>query len=325
MTALSLIVCTYNNARHLETALASLAAQEVTGRSTFDVVVVDNNCTDDTATVVDAFAQANPALAVRRIHESRQGLTPARQCGVVNTTAEWIAFVDDDCVLAPDWVAQVLAFARQNPRCGAIGGRVVLDYLSPPDPYLKDYGWLMGHQDFGEAARAVPYLVGAGLVLRRTALDQSGWTEKPLLQDRIAQRLVSGGDMEIGLRIAAKNWQLCYLPACRLYHRIPERRTKSPYLRRLAFGLGASEVMVKALTWDGTRAAFLGDAARRAVARSQAATRRACRALIKRQDLRPARLDASFAYGNWAGIAHLLRLPAADRSETLGAARRADR
>jgi glycosyltransferase involved in cell wall biosynthesis len=324
MTALSLIVCTYNNCRQLETALASIAAQRLASDTAFDLLVVDNNCTDDTATVVDAFAQANPALAVRRIHESRQGLTPARQCGAVHSAAEWIAFVDDDCVLEPDWVAQVLAFTRQNPRCGAIGGRVVLDYLSPPDPYLKDYGWLMGHQDFGEVARAVPYLVGAGLVLRRTALDQSGWTEKPLLQDRIAERLVSGGDMEIGPRIAAKNWQLCYLPACRLYHRIPERRMGNLYLRRLAFGLGASEVMVKALTWDGTQAELLGVAARRAAARSLAATKRACRALIKRRDLRPARLDASFARGNWAGIAHMLRLPAADRSEILGAARRAD-
>lgn len=324
MAALSLIVCTYNNARQLETALASIAAQEVPDGSTFDVVVVDNNCTDDTAAVVDAFARANPALAVRRIRERRQGLTPARQCGVVHTAAEWIAFVDDDCVLEPDWVAQVLAFTRQNPRCGAIGGRVVLDYLSPPNPYLEDYGWLMGRQDFGEVATVVPYLVGAGLILRREALDQSGWTEKPLLQDRIAKRLVSGGDMEIGLRIAAKNWQLCYLPTCRLYHRIPERRMKSPYLRRLAFGLGASEVMVKALTWDGTQARFLQAAAGRAAARSISAMRRAGRALIKRRDLRPARLDASFACGNWAGIAHMLRLPATDRTEIFGAARHAD-
>jgi len=321
MTALSLIVCTYNNCRQLETALASIAAQAVAPDTAFDLLVVDNNCTDDTAAVVDAFARANPALAVRRIRESRQGLTPARQCGVANTAAEWIAFVDDDCALEPDWVAQALAFARQNPQCGAIGGRVVLDYLSPPDPYLKDYGWLMGSQDFGDLATPVPYLVGAGLVLRRTALDQSGWSEKPLLQDRVGKRLVSGGDMEIGLRIAAKNWQLCYLPACRLYHRIEDRRLKGPYLRRLAFGLGASEVMVTALGWEGGQAAFLAAAVRRAVARSAAATGRAGRALVSQRDLRPARLDASFACGNWAGVAHMLRLPATERSEILGAAR----
>ena len=281
---------------------------------------MDNNCADDTGQVVETFAEDHRSFETRLVREARQGLTHARQCGFAQTRSDWVAFVDDDCVLRPDWVEQVLAFARQNPRCGAIGGRVILDHESPPAPYLNEFGWLMGRQDLGDSPQRVSWLVGAGLVLRRAAVLDSGWAHKPLLKDRIGGHLVSGGDVEIGLRIAAKGWELWYLPACRLDHRIPEWRMRDPYLRRLAFGLGASDVLVKGLRWNGSRAGFVGAAVTGATGYSIRAAGRGLRAGLRGRDLRPARLDAAFALGNWAGVAQWLRLPAALRGEILGAA-----
>ena len=321
MYDLSLIICTYNNSRQLCETLASIAAQCIDSGTAVEIVVVDNNCTDDTAAVVSSFATANRSFNTRLIRETRQGLTYARHCGVVHSVAEWLAFVDDDCVLYPNWVEQALDFARQNPQCGAIGGRVILSYDTPPAPYLDEFGWLMGQQVHGDESKCVPWLVGAGLILRRAALVDSGWVHKPLLKDRIGKRLVSGGDMEIGLRIAAKNWELWYLPSCRLDHRIPEWRTKDAYLRRLAFGLGASEVMVKGLSWTGSQAGFVRAAMGQAAVYSSRALRRGLRALLKGRDLRPARLDAKFALGNWVGVGRLIRSPAAIRNEIIGAAR----
>jgi len=321
MPDLSIIICTYNNARQLRDALAGIAAQRLGDGTALEIVVVDNNCTDDTAAVVDAFASANPALNARLVREARQGLTPARQCGVVNSTADWLAFVDDDCVLAPDWIEQALGFARQNPRCGAIGGRVILSYESPPDSYMHRYEWLMGHQDFGDDPQPVPSLVGAGMMLRRSALVDSGWVEKPLLGDRVANRMVSGGDVEIGLRIAAKNWELWYVPRCRLDHRIPKKRMRDGHLRRLAFGLGASEVLVKSLGWSGSQTGLIAAATRQSAVYSTRALSRGLFALRRGRDLRPVWLDAKFAWGAWVGVGRWIRSPAAVRNEIFGAAR----
>lgn len=321
MQDLSLIICTHNNSQQLSETLAAIAAQRLPADVKIETLVVDNNCTDNTASIVEAFSEAHRFCHVRLVLESRQGLTHARRCGALHSQAEWIAFVDDDCVLEPDWVGQALGFARQNRQCGAIGGRVVLDYETPPPAYLNEFGWLMAQQDFGDRSKRVSWLVGAGLMLRRTALVESGWVEKPLLEDRIGERPVSGGDIEIGLRIAAKNWQLWYVPACRLTHRIGDRRTADPYLRRLAFGLGVSEVMVKGLGWDGGQARFIGTAGRRAAAHSISALKRWLSALPSGRDPRPGLLDASYACGIWAGIAHIICTPAAARSEILGAAR----
>lgn len=321
---LSLIICTYNNSRQLRETLASIAAQRVGSGTTFEVVVVDNNCTDDTTAVVTSFANEYRSIDTRLIRERRQGLTPARHCGFAHAQSEWIAYVDDDCVLHPDWVEQALVFAWQNPRCGAIGGRVTVDYQCPTAPYLRQFGWLMAHQDFGDGPRRVDFLVGAGLMLRRDALIESGWAQNPLLGDRIGKRQVSGGDVEIGLRIAAKNWELWYVPACRLDHRIPEWRTKDPYLRGLAFELGVSEVLVKGLSWNGSQISYVAAAIRHAAVRSIRALRRGLLAVLRGRDRRAAWLDGKFALGNWAGIARLIRIPADVRNEIFGAACRSE-
>jgi len=60
------------------------------------VLIVDNNCTDDTAGVVEKHRRSN-LLRLRILVEPRQGLTPARLCGVTNTAADWLAFLDDEC------------------------------------------------------------------------------------------------------------------------------------------------------------------------------------------------------------------------------------
>ena len=103
----------------------------------------------------------------------------------------------------------------------------------------------------------VTSLAGAGLVVSRKALDESGWTSQPLLADRVGGRLVSGGDVEIVARLAATGRGLWYHPACRIQHVIPTSRIGLRYLLRLSAGLGAGSARVDALTWHGSRARWV--------------------------------------------------------------------
>ena len=89
------------------------------------------------------------------------------------------------------------------------------------------------------------------MVVRRTALEDSGWLDEPLLADRTGSDLISGGDMEMGMRIAARH-AVWYNPACKIRHIIPARRLTRRYVRRIVFGLGASRHNVTALTWRGS-------------------------------------------------------------------------
>ena len=94
MPRLSLIVATYNRAEQLLTTLRSVAAQTAPAAE-WECVVVDNNSTDDTAARFEEFRTAHPELPLRRVSETRQGLSWARNRGIAETTGDIVAIIDD--------------------------------------------------------------------------------------------------------------------------------------------------------------------------------------------------------------------------------------
>lgn len=260
---LEVVVCTYNNAPLLERTLQSLSHQSLRTDASWACLVVQNNCTDDTAEVLERHVESGSIPGLRTVNEPVQGLTPARATGVRSTTAPWIAFVDDDCALAPNWVEGALRLIRRHPESGALGGQVVLEWEREPPAWLRPYGYCYAEQRLGDAEAAVPFLVGAGLVASRAALDACGWTDRQWVQDRIGKRLVSGGDVEMVLRIASTGCTLVYSPLLELRHWVPQARTRRPYLIRMHLGLGGSAAWADALTAPSARG--WRRAARRAV------------------------------------------------------------
>ncbi len=317
----SVVICTFNNSAFLDRVLHGLASQIVSDKSNWEVLVVDNNCTDDSQDVILRHSRTGSLKNIRVVTEPIQGLTHARRRGVASTTLDWIAFVDDDCILDPHWVEAALRFADQQPRCGALGGAVTLDWESSLEAVPENYGWLLAQQDYGETPRRVDFLVGAGVVIRRAALEETGWIEGALLDDRVGMELISGGDMEIALRIRSAGWELWFTPACRLQHKIPSWRTKPDYLKRLAFGLGKSQMAVDALTFSRDASSYFTAAFSKATSLSSRALKRAARDWVRKRSLLPAAIDLSFARGAWAGIAGLARLSRRQREKLLGAAK----
>ena len=253
---LEVVICTWNNAASLEGVLVALARQESVEQSRWSCLVVDNNCADDTQDVIQRFVAAGTIPGLRSVHEPEQGLTPARLRGARSSTAAWIAFVDDDCFVRPDWIAQAIAFAERHPAIGAFGGKVVLDWDVEPPRWLRNYGWLFAANDQGDVQREVAFVAGAGLVVSRRSLAASGWISAPLLADRVGESLVSGGDVEIVLRIRGAGYALWYVPECELRHRIPARRMAQRYLRSISFNLGISQALSDVLVWEGSASSW---------------------------------------------------------------------
>jgi glycosyltransferase involved in cell wall biosynthesis len=247
---LDVVVCTYNNAALLDETLDALVGQQVSSGVDWRILVVDNNCTDETPEVVARHAARSP-VPLSVVSEPEQGLTPARLRGVASTTGEWIAFVDDDCVLDPNWIAQAAEFAAAHPEAGGFGGRVVLDWEQPPREFVTRYGWAFAEQDHGAEAKQVTSLAGAGFVFRRAALAESGWLERHFLADRVGEKLVSGGDVEMALRVGARS-PLWYSPDLRLRHRIPAKRTTLGYVLAVTRGLGTSKLLGDSMLWPGS-------------------------------------------------------------------------
>ncbi|UCI10743.1 glycosyltransferase [Mesorhizobium sp. B1-1-8] len=301
---ISVVICTYNNSSLLDRTLECLSCQKNPGVP-WEVLVVDNNCTDDTLLVANRHKTSNKIERLRIVSEARQGLTPARQRGVNETEGEWLAFVDDDCLLDQSWLINAICFADAHPSCGALGGIVRPKWEGGAEALPDSVGWALACQDHGSTACEIWGLVGAGIVLRRSALEQTGWTKRPLLADRIGNKLVSGGDTEISLRLLACGWEVWYTPQCVIDHIIPARRTSRSYLKRLSFGLGISQVLVDALTFENGFSACLAKSAKSALRQTVRALKDVIRDRMNGSDRRPSLIGLHFALGNWAGIGRL--------------------
>ena len=191
MIAINVVICTYNRVAAHDDCLRTLTRRNAEGQ--WQVTVIDNNSTDDTAQVVAAHPAAGALPGLARRFEPQPGLTAARQRAMRKSRADWVAFVDDDCHLHPGWVDEALRALAHRPGIGAPGGRVLPDWAREPPPWLARNGWLFAEQDHGDAPCEVESLVGAGLIPNRRAMSAIGWTAAPLLPDWIGRGFVSGG------------------------------------------------------------------------------------------------------------------------------------
>lgn len=240
---LTLVICTYNNAPVLAQTLAHIEAQQIARPAEVSVLVIDNNCTDDTATIVAEAGARGRLPHLRYLVETRQGQVFARLRGVEEAGSEWVAFIDDDNFLQAGWIANALDFIHDHPRCGAFGGRIEIFWQKPPTPLLKANSYAYASLDLGGYARKLEgekrwHLRGAGLVCRVEALVASGWTRWQGCVGRQCGATTSGDDLEMVMRIAREGWEIWYQPACWMRHFISASRISQPYIEKLHLGFG---------------------------------------------------------------------------------------
>ncbi|MCY0998484.1 glycosyltransferase [Myxococcus sp. MISCRS1] len=253
----TLIIPTYNGARRVEAPLRALVEQTAPS-GCFDVVVVDNNSTDDTARVVEQSASVaglrRRGVEVRVVNEARQGLLFARLCGILSARRDIICFLDDDNVPEPNFIVDGLAhFADAS--VGAVVSRLYPRYETPPPPSIsrREHLLAINHRmgdaviDFGAGATIAP-TIGAGLWLRRAAfLEAVPWqTPERLMPDRLGNRLLSGGDIELGFLLGKAGHRRIYSPALKVWHLIPPSRFETRYFLRLIVGVVRSEKTLEA-------------------------------------------------------------------------------
>ncbi len=116
---LSVVVASYNGARHLPDCLVSLCEQE--GCPGLEIIVVDDGSTDDTWKQIEKFDVQGVRLPENR------GLSAARNAGLARATGTVVAFVDDDEVAPPGWAAGIVSFWKSAPA----GVAVLCGFASP--------------------------------------------------------------------------------------------------------------------------------------------------------------------------------------------------
>jgi len=122
-------ICTWNRAALLDQTLARMRELRVPPGLAWELLVVNNNCTDNTDTVIAKHAESLP---IRRLLETKQGLSHARNCALEHGTGELFIWTDDDVLVDPAWLAAYVEAASANPGAGYFGGPVRPWFEAPP-------------------------------------------------------------------------------------------------------------------------------------------------------------------------------------------------
>lgn len=115
---ISVIIVTYNRAQMLKEALESLTTQS---RLPDEVLVVDNNSSDQTKSVAESFSGR---LNINYIFEPVQGTSTARNTGIGHARGNLIIFFDDDCIAERDWLHYMEIPFIRDPAIGMVGGQI---------------------------------------------------------------------------------------------------------------------------------------------------------------------------------------------------------
>ncbi len=288
---ISVIVCTHNpRPSFLLRTLAGLR-QQTFAKDRWELIVVDN--ASNTPVGIDPHDG-------RVIREERPGLTHARLCGMRHSVAPLLVFVDDDNVLAPDYLQRAIEILTAFPQIGVFGGQCIPEFEVPPAGWLRPFLGLLAIHEFDTDRwsnqrdfRAFP--VGAGLCIKRDfALryaEQLAADADRVNYGRVGTQLMSGEDTDMVMTCIESGAGAGRFTSMRLIHLIPRERLSAEYSRRIAFGTGYSLGRLSR-QYEGTSAV-----------RNAAQLLRTAVYLLAGKDRGPGRwVRAAYNWGYWKGL-----------------------
>lgn len=230
LESVTIAICTWNRAKPLDRVLAAMASLRIPDGLKWDVLVVNNNCTDDTEAVV---AKHRAMLPIRSVLESVPGISHARNRAVMEATGEGILWIDDDAVPDPEWVAaHVEAF-------DGLGADLVIGKVeplwergTPPAWFIPEFNGMFALLDYGDQTRRITDPAEGGfnvnMGFRRELAESIG----AYRVDIGTGRLAGGEDQDLCLRAHEAGKVVVYQPKALVRHIIPASRCTKRFYRR---------------------------------------------------------------------------------------------
>lgn len=255
---ISIAICTYNRAQSLEETLQQLVnVGEFLSQD--ELIIVDNNSSDNTAEVVKDYRDSLP---IHYVFEAKQGLSAARNRALREFKHDLLVFIDDDITidkgLIHTWRQAV------NLQHHFFGGRIHVDWQGGKPYWLKSdnlplLNGLLVKYDLGDLGleydnnTLLPY--GANFALRRALIEEVGQFNPNLGVN--GTQIGRGEETEYFMRAMKAGYTGWYLPDAKAYHRLDTQRFGLAYLFRYGQQKGIAELRLKTSTRNGSVGAML--------------------------------------------------------------------
>jgi len=216
----SIIVCTLNRGALLPRVISQLRAQNYPGNA-FEIILVDNGSTDHTQAIIERLNNES-GLPVKYVYESRTGITFARNRGAEESCFPYLAYLDDDCSVEPDWLSQLMSGFDLDDHVEVVGGQIIVDFEQQNKPSWlgpKSERWLGAYNHPGSQPRLLEnpdYICEANMAITR----QSWKTESGFLgMDRFNIPHVAAQEISYFLeQIKRKGGKIAFVPGAIANH-----------------------------------------------------------------------------------------------------------
>jgi glycosyltransferase involved in cell wall biosynthesis len=243
---ISVILSTFNRAELLKGAIDAFLQQH-THDVAFEVIIVDNNSTDNTREVVGNYVKSHPNL-IKYIFEPKQGLSYGRNAGIAHARGNILVFTDDDVRVNSDWMETIHDAFQAYPEAAYIGGKV-LPLWEAPEPKWADIRLgSFALQDYGQESTTIDRnnpkcLIGANLACRKQLIECVGGFD-PATQ-RVKDGVGSLEDHEWQTRIWAVGLHGQYVPDVQVSTPVQPERLRKAYHRKWHFGHGIFRAILR--------------------------------------------------------------------------------
>jgi glucosyl-dolichyl phosphate glucuronosyltransferase len=240
---ISVVICTYNRSAYIRDAMESLYGQTL-ARDKYEVIVVNNNSTDNTEEICKAFIQSHSNARFYFTNEIQQGSSFARNTGATLVQSPILCFMDDDAIADNDYLEKITIFFEQYPDCGGLGGRIIPKYIPAEPKWMSHYvSSLVGHFHYSDTVSvfsANRYPLESNMIIRKKDFDTIGGFNTSL--PGVAGTLRIGGEgKDFFLRLKALGRNIYYDPEIRVQHVVETAKLTHEYMYRVASGIGRGE------------------------------------------------------------------------------------
>jgi GT2 family glycosyltransferase len=243
---LSVAICTWNRSALLRQTLEQMRLLEIPPDLSWELLVVNNNCTDDTSAVI---ASMSGSLPVKELHEGKLGQSHARNRAVQEARGAYVLWTDDDVLVDPKWLAKYRNAIRRWPNAVYFGGPIdPLFVVEPPGWIRRNIDLLEGTyalRDFGPETRPLeqgelPF--GANMAFRADILR-----EHPFNGDlgRAGHGHIRGDETELVRALQDAGRLGIWVGGARVHHVIPAERLTLRYIWKFFEGGGRTFVRQK--------------------------------------------------------------------------------
>lgn len=239
----SFITCTYNRDKYIGQTLQSVCDQKYPDNN-YEIIVIDNNSTDNTASICEEFRAEYPNKNFRYFKEMNQGLSFALNRGIKEAQGEYLIFVDDDETIIPEHLERLDNHLRTYPEAVLCGTPVIPVYEIPEPKWMSRFTQRLigGYFDQGKEVKileAKNYPGTGHTIIKKELYERYGNYNTEL--GRKGTSLIGAEDKDMFNRLKNNNIICYYLPDIPIYHHIPPNKMTDEFFHKLTYSIGKSE------------------------------------------------------------------------------------